>query len=84
MGKGKGHTPIRTCISCGAKRIKRELIRISMDTEGRLIKDFSGKRPGRGAYICKNESCQYRLSKHKSLNKVFRTNKHIMALFLGG
>ena len=84
MGRVKGHIPIRTCISCGAKRPKHELIRISMDTAGRLKKDFSGKMPGRGAYVCQRRSCQHQLSRHKGLNKVFRTNKHLTVLFLGG
>ena len=82
MGKGKGHTPIRTCISCGAKRKKHELTRISIDTEGQLIKDVSGKMQGRGAYICKTPSCHHQLSKHRSLNRVFRTNKNIKVEFI--
>ncbi len=77
MGKGKGHTPIRTCISCGSKREKSELIRLLLDTEGLLVKDIPGKRHGRGAYICKTGSCQEQLAKNKHLNRVFRTDKVI-------
>ena len=77
MGKTKGHIPIRTCISCGAKRNKTDLIRLSLDTEGHIIKDHSGKLPGRGAYVCSTESCLERVSKNKRLKKLFRVENII-------
>lgn len=77
MGKGKGHIPIRTCISCGAKRSKNELIRLILNGKGHVVRDDGRKRRGRGAYICQNESCQERLSKNKSLDRSFRSEKII-------
>ncbi|MFC1534817.1 YlxR family protein [Thermodesulfobacteriota bacterium] len=77
MGKGKGHIPIRTCISCGSKYAKNELIRLLLDKEDRLVKDISGKSPGRGVYICKTRSCREQLSKNRRLNRLFRTEKVI-------
>jgi predicted RNA-binding protein YlxR (DUF448 family) len=82
MGKNRGHIPIRTCISCGEKRSKNELIRLVMDPEGQLIRDDAGKRQCRGAYVCKRESCQKQLSKNRRLNKFFRTERDII-LILG-
>jgi hypothetical protein len=78
MGKGRGHIPIRTCISCGVRRDKNELIRLSLNAEGRLIKDIAGKMRGRGAYVCKTGTCQEQLSKNRRLNKLFRTDKIVV------
>ena len=77
MGKGKGHIPQRTCISCGERRNKKELIRLTLDQNNQVVRDDSGTKQGRGAYICKSSHCLRRLSNHKRLNKVFRSEKHI-------
>ena len=77
MGKAKGHIPIRTCISCGAKRRKRELIRLVVNGGGQMIKDDQAKVQGRGAYVCKRESCREQLSKNRRLGRRFRTGKAI-------
>jgi predicted RNA-binding protein YlxR (DUF448 family) len=75
--KGKGHIPLRTCISCGSKRAKDLLIRIIPDNENRLIQDNSGRIKGRGAYICEMQPCLERLVNNKRLNKQFRTDMEI-------
>lgn len=72
MGKSRGHIPIRTCISCGAKRPKKDLVRLSSDKEGRLVKDYSHKMNGRGAYVCDKESCMERLPGNRLLGRLFR------------
>ncbi len=77
MGKGKGHVPIRTCISCGAKRSKRELVRLVANGGGQIIRDDEGKRHGRGMYVCKSESCREQLSKNKRIMRRFKTEKAI-------
>lgn len=66
MGKGKGHIPIRTCIVCGTKQEKKRLIRLFRDAGGHLVKD-DGKRQGRGAYVCRRESCLTKLSPNDGL-----------------
>lgn len=45
------HIPLRMCVACRARRPKRELLRIVL-TQGGPVIDPSGKKPGRGAYIC--------------------------------
>ena len=75
--KAKGHIPIRTCIACGAKRPKRDLIRLICNDENRLIKDDSGSLKGRGVYICAIPSCLERLRDNKRLNRQLRTDKEI-------
>ena len=46
------HIPERTCVSCGSKKPKRELLRIACSPQGGLSVDATGKAPGRGAYVC--------------------------------
>ena len=48
----KRHIPERTCVACGDKKPKAELVRIALSPEGRVAFDPTGKAPGRGAYVC--------------------------------
>lgn len=57
MGRIKGHVPERTCIACRQKRPKRELVRVVRNSEGNVDVDLSGKKTGRGAYLCRNKEC---------------------------
>ncbi len=75
MGKDKGHIPVRTCVSCGAKRSRYDLIRLLPDKEGRLVNDVSGKMHGRGAYVCKTGYCLERLSGNRRIRRLFRTDR---------
>ena len=52
-----GHTPERTCISCGLKFPKGGLIRIVRTPAGQIAADPTGKRPGRGSYLCSSAEC---------------------------
>jgi len=52
MTQAAQHTPERTCLACRKKRPQRELVRITLTSEGWRVKD--GKRSGRGAYVCAN------------------------------
>ena len=44
--------PQRQCMGCRERRAKKELIRVVRGTDGTVSLDFSGKAPGRGAYLC--------------------------------
>ena len=48
----KRHTPERTCVACGSKKPKRELVRVASSPQGDVSIDLTGKAPGRGAYVC--------------------------------
>ena len=63
--------PARTCVACGTQRDKKELLRIVRTTEGNIEADITGKKNGRGAYICKSEDCLNKAMKSKKLEKVF-------------
>ena len=49
--------PLRQCLGCNEHRAKKELLRVVRTPEGEIVLDFTGKKSGRGAYICKNVSC---------------------------
>lgn len=49
--------PMRMCLGCGEMKNKRDMIRIVKSPEGEISLDFTGKKSGRGAYICKSTEC---------------------------
>ena len=51
------HSPQRTCIACRTVRAKRELVRIVRTPEGNVQADPTGKKSGRGAYLCRQRAC---------------------------
>lgn len=63
--------PMRTCIACRKETARRELLRIVRSPSGEVSLDFSGRLPGRGAYVCKTEACIKLLAKKKPLARVF-------------
>lgn len=65
--------PQRMCTGCMEMKPKKELIRIVKDKEGSVSIDFTGKKPGRGAYICKNIECFEKAYKNKRLSKNLET-----------
>ena len=65
---------LRMCIACRNMQDKKNLLRIVKDKEGNVFVDNTGKKNGRGAYICKKEECLNKAIKQKSLNKAFKTD----------
>jgi uncharacterized protein len=61
--------PQRMCTGCMEMKPKKELIRVVRSKEGDLSIDLVGKKPGRGAYICRNEECLTKAFKTKRLEK---------------
>ncbi len=59
--------PMRRCTGCGEHFAKSELIRVLRTPEGEIVLDGSGKRSGRGAYICKSAACLKKARKAKRL-----------------
>ena len=66
--------PIRTCIGCQCKKPKKEMIRIIRTPEGNIEIDRTGKKSGRGAYLCSNVEC---LDIALRKNKIFHC-KHLI------
>ncbi len=63
--------PVRMCIACREQKNKTDLIRIVKNKEGEISLDFTGKKPGRGAYICDKKECILKCIKNRALNKAF-------------
>lgn len=61
--------PERMCTGCMEMKAKKELIRIVRSKEGEISVDLVGKKPGRGAYICKSIECLEKAVKTKRLEK---------------
>lgn len=67
----KKKKPERTCMACNEQKEKQELLRIVKSKEGIIEIDLTGKKSGRGAYICKNLECLEKIIKTKRLERVF-------------
>lgn len=70
--KLRKHIPMRTCVVCRQTTAKRSLVRLVRTTEGVQV-DPSGKRNGRGAYLCHQSTCWQRAAQSDVLAKALRT-----------
>lgn len=61
----------RMCVGCGEMFDKRSLIRVVKSPEGEISIDLTGKKNGRGAYICNNTECLKKAKKRKSIERAF-------------
>ena len=64
--------PMRQCIGCGEMKSKKELLRILRTESEGIILDATGRKNGRGAYICPNAECLKRARKTKGLERSFK------------
>ncbi len=64
--------PMRTCTGCRETKNKKELIRVVRDNEGNVSIDATGKKNGRGAYICPNEECLSKAIKNNGLERTLK------------
>ena len=67
------HIPSRTCVACGRVRPKRELIRLVRISDGSVEVDASGRKAGRGAYLCQLAECWQNGLKGNRLERALRT-----------
>ena len=61
--------PMRMCVGCREMKPKRELIRVVRSPEGEVSMDPVGKKPGRGAYVCRSVDCLKRAIKQRQLER---------------
>lgn len=73
METKKKKIPERRCVGCGETKEKKSLIRVLRTPEGEVVLDVTGKKSGRGAYICHSLSCFKKARKSKR----FETNLSI-------
>ena len=63
--------PMRTCIGCGTIKPQKELVRIVLTQDGKVIADRTGRAGGRGAYLCDDPACLEKALKRKSFARAF-------------
>ena len=64
--------PLRQCTGCGERKEKKELVRIIKTPEDQIMIDLTGKKNGRGAYICRQKECLQKARKNKGLERSFK------------
>ncbi len=64
--------PLRQCIGCGEMKAKSEMMRVLKDAQGGITLDTTGRKNGRGAYLCVSEMCLQKARKNKGLERSFR------------
>lgn len=64
--------PMRQCVGCGEMKIKKEMMRVLKTPEGPICLDATGKKNGRGAYLCKSLDCLKMARKNKGLERSFK------------
>ena len=65
--------PMRQCIGCGEMKSKKEMMRVLRTTEGEITLDITGKKNGRGAYLCQNPECLKKAIRSKGLERALKT-----------
>lgn len=63
--------PMRKCLGCMEQKPKKELVRVVKSADGDISLDLTGKKNGRGAYICPNVSCLEKAKKAKRIERAF-------------
>ncbi len=60
---------MRQCVGCRTRRPKRELVRVVRSPEGEISIDSRGKKPGRGAYVCRDPECLKKAIRSRALSR---------------
>ncbi|MEF9969936.1 MAG: YlxR family protein [Ruthenibacterium sp.] len=63
--------PLRRCNGCNESKPKKELVRVVKNNAGEISLDLTGKKPGRGAYVCPNAACLLKAQKAKRFERAF-------------
>lgn len=64
--------PMRMCVGCRQMKEKKEMIRVLRTQEGEICIDTTGKKNGRGAYVCKNSQCLQMAVRNHGLERSFK------------
>ena len=64
--------PLRQCVGCGEMKGKRDMMRVLKTAENEICLDITGKKNGRGAYVCKSRECLRKARKNKGLERSFK------------
>lgn len=64
--------PLRMCAGCGEMKPKKELVRVVKPPEGEISIDLTGKKAGRGAYVCPSPECLKKARKNRRIERSFQ------------
>lgn len=64
--------PLRMCAGCGEMKPKKELVRVVKPPEGEVSIDLTGKKAGRGAYVCPSPECLKKARKNRRIERSFQ------------
>ena len=64
--------PMRQCVGCGEMKNKKEMMRVLKTPEDEIVLDKTGKKNGRGAYLCMDKECLIKAGKNKGLERSFK------------
>ena len=64
--------PLRQCIGCGEMKSKKEMIRVIKTAEDQILLDATGRKNGRGAYLCPSMECFKKAGKGRGLERSFK------------
>lgn len=66
--------PMRQCVGCGEMKNKKEMMRVLRTPEETIVLDKTGRKNGRGAYLCVSKECLIKAEKNKGLERSFKMN----------
>ncbi len=66
--------PLRQCVGCGEMKSKKEMMRVLRTAEGEICLDTTGKKNGRGAYLCRSGECLKKARRNKGLERSFKVS----------
>ena len=72
MKKVTKKKPMRKCVGCQEMKDKQDMIRVLRTESGEIILDTTGKKNGRGAYLCFTQECMDKAIKNKGLERSFK------------
>ena len=64
--------PLRQCVGCGEMKSKKEMMRVIKTADNDIVLDVTGKKNGRGAYLCISEDCLVKARRNKGLERSFK------------
>ncbi len=66
--------PMRQCVGCGGMKSKRDMMRVLRTPEGEIVLDMTGRKNGRGAYLCKDLDCLKKAEKNRGLERSLKVS----------
>ena len=64
--------PMRQCVGCGEMKNKKDMMRVLKTADSSIVLDMTGRKNGRGAYLCMNRECLAKAGKNKGLERSFK------------